>query len=122
MKRSVVAADIAYQVHTKKYEDQFTAWKTADDNLAEFARQEVNSMLYFEHGWLCKLEGIYNLINYCGLIPFLLAGTGRDHNNLRRKYIPEAVFMLHKILHETRRYKSWYAKVLTVIDFCLISL
>eukprot|EP00026_Physarum_polycephalum_P001863 Phypoly_transcript_01866.p1 GENE.Phypoly_transcript_01866~~Phypoly_transcript_01866.p1 ORF type:complete len:1019 (+),score=214.39 Phypoly_transcript_01866:45-3101(+) len=89
LKRTAAAADIAWQVQRKKYEEEIGVWRVADEKLAEAARVEIMAVLYFEHGWLCNLEA-----------------TGRQYHNIRRKYIPEAFFMLHRVLHETGSYKA----------------
>jgi hypothetical protein len=64
VKRSAAAADIAWQMQQKKYEEEMGVWRVADDKLAEVARVEIVAMLYFEHGWLCNLEGKCKAIKY----------------------------------------------------------
>jgi len=88
-KRTASATDIAHQIQMKKFEAELSVWRQADRELADVARKAVMEVLYFEHGWLCKLEA-----------------TGRRFENIRRKYIPELTFMLQRVLHETGQFKA----------------
>jgi hypothetical protein len=57
VKRSAAAADIAYQLQKKKYDDDYALWRATDDKMAEAARTGIMAMLYCESGWLCNIEG-----------------------------------------------------------------
>ena len=59
VQRASTEEDIAWQVQQKKYEEALGVWHVADEKLADTVRAEVMATLYFEHGWLCNLDGIY---------------------------------------------------------------